>query len=40
MRSASIPSFEPVPGVTAKVIVGAVGETKSLITPLLRVQYL
>ena len=40
MRAASIPSFEPVAGVTAKVIVGEVGGTKSLIKPLLRVQYI
>ena len=40
MRSASIPTFEPTPGITAKVIVGEVGGIKSVIKPLLRVQYM
>ena len=40
MSAASIPSFEPAPGVKAKVIVGEVGEVKSLIKPVLKVQYI
>jgi len=40
MSAESIPSVTPAAGITAKVIVGQVGAVKSLITPLLRVQYL
>ena len=39
MSAASIPTVQPADGVSAKIIVGQVGATKSLITPLVRVQY-
>ena len=40
MTAASIPTVQPAPGVTAKVIVGEVAGTKALVQPLVRVQYL
>lgn len=36
----SIPVVKPADGISAKVIVGQVGDCKSLITPILKVQYL
>ena len=40
MSAASIPMVEPASGIQAKVIVGQVGGVSSLITPILKVQYL
>ena len=39
MTAASIPSVQPASGINAKVIVGQVGAVKSLIEPILKVQY-
>ena len=36
----SIPVVKPADGISAKVIVGQVADCKSLITPILKVQYL
>lgn len=40
MTADSIPVVKPADGISAKVIVGQVGDCKSLITPILKVQYL